>query len=107
MWIWTDPPYGNDYVGSGRRRLSIANNSAEDVAPLLASAFALGMDVGALVNGRERQIVTEFLTRAKDENDRHRTHALLIRNGPWRWREHPEILFDRLAAFERGLSGSG
>jgi len=72
-----------------------------------ASAFALGMDVGVLVNERERQIVTEFLTRAKDENDRHRTHALLIRNGPWRWREHPEILFDRLAAFEKGLLGSG
>jgi len=66
-----------------------------------ASASALGMDVGALVNERERHVVTEFLTRAKDEN--HRTHALLIRNGPWFWREHPETLPDRLAAFEKGM----
>jgi predicted nucleotidyltransferase len=69
-----------------------------------ASAFALGIDVGMLVNERELQIVTEFLTRAKDENDLHRTHALLIRNGPWHWREHPEVLFERLAAFEKGLN---
>ena len=67
------------------------------------SAFALGMDVGALVNERERQVVAGFLARAKDENDRYRTHALLIRNGPWLWREHPETLFDRLAAFEKGM----
>lgn len=67
-----------------------------------ASAFALGLDVGVLVNKRERQVVKEFLTRAKDENDRYSTHALLIRNGPWFWREHPETLFDRLAAFETG-----
>jgi predicted nucleotidyltransferase len=68
-----------------------------------AGAFALGVDVGALVNEEERQLVTEFLARAKDENDRHRTHVLLIRNGPWPWREHPEVLFDRLAAFESGM----
>jgi predicted nucleotidyltransferase len=66
-----------------------------------AGAFALGMDVGVLVNEKERHVVTQFLTRAKDEDDR--IHALLIRNGPWIWREHPEALFDRLAAFEKGM----
>jgi predicted nucleotidyltransferase len=71
-----------------------------------ASAFALGTDIGMLVNEQERQVVTEFLTRAKDESDRNRTHALLIRNGPWHWREHPEALFERLAAFEEGLNSS-
>jgi predicted nucleotidyltransferase len=70
------------------------------------SAFALGTDTGMLVNEQEREIVAEFLTRAKDENDRHQTHALLIRNGPWHWREHPEALFERLAAFEKGLDSS-
>jgi predicted nucleotidyltransferase len=69
-----------------------------------ASAFALGADVGRLVNEQERQVVTDFLTRAKNENDRNRTHALLIRNGPWYWRDHPEALFERLAAFENGLN---
>jgi len=71
-----------------------------------ASACALGMDVGALVNEREREVVTGFLARARDEDDRHRTHALLIRNGPSYWREHPEVLFDRLAAFEKGMLAS-
>ncbi len=68
-----------------------------------ASAFALGMDVGSLVNPQERDVVTRFVAKARDEEDRHRTHALLIRNGPWLWREHPEVLFDRLAAFEKGM----
>lgn len=72
-----------------------------------ASAFALGMDVAVLVNDRERQIVTEFLRKAKDEDDRHLIHALLVRNGPWHWREHPEVLFDRLTAFENGMLSFG
>jgi predicted nucleotidyltransferase len=71
-----------------------------------ASAFALGLDVGGLVNEQEQDVVKEFLARARDENDRHRTHVLLVRNGPWHWREHPEVLFDRLAAFEEGMRGS-
>jgi predicted nucleotidyltransferase len=71
-----------------------------------ASAFALGADVGALVNEQERQAVAEFVRKAQDEGDRHRTHALLIRNGPFHWREHPEVLFDRLAAFESGVRGT-
>ena len=71
-----------------------------------ASAYALGADVGSVVNEREREIVDDFLGRAKDEDDRYQTHALLIRNGPWQWREHPEVIFDRLAAFEAGLAGS-
>lgn len=68
-----------------------------------ASAFALGTDVGLMIDERERPLVMEFLARAKDESDRHLTHALLIRNGPWYWREHPEALLDRLAAFEKGI----
>ena len=71
-----------------------------------ASAFALGVDIGSLINEQERQLVVEFLARARDESDRHRTHALLIRNGPWNWREYPEVLFDRLAALEKGILGS-
>jgi predicted nucleotidyltransferase len=71
-----------------------------------ASAFALGNDIAVLVNEQERRIVTEFLKRAKDEDDRHRTHVLLIRNGPWLWRQKPEVLFDRLAAFEQGMLAS-
>jgi hypothetical protein len=68
-----------------------------------ASSFGLGADVGSLINEKEREVVREFLSRAKDENDSYRTHALLIRNGPRLWRESPEVLFDRLAAFEKGM----
>jgi len=66
-----------------------------------ASAFAVGFDVGLLINRQEREAVMKFIARAKDENDR--THALLIRNGPWSWRARPEMLFDRLKAFEEGI----
>jgi predicted nucleotidyltransferase len=68
-----------------------------------ASAFALGEDVGSVINEDELAIVSRFLDLSRDENDGHRTHALLIRNGPWEWRERPEVLFDRLNAFENGL----
>jgi predicted nucleotidyltransferase len=68
-----------------------------------SSAFALGLDVGSLINPHEREVVTRFVAKARDEDDRHRTHVLLIRNGPWLWREHPEVLFERLAAFERAM----
>jgi predicted nucleotidyltransferase len=71
-----------------------------------ASAFALGTDVGSMLREDERQVVDEFIRKATDEGDRHRTHALLIRNGPFHWREHPEVLFDRLAAFEAGIRGT-
>ena len=68
-----------------------------------ASAFALGMEVGSLINQQEHAVVMAFVAKARDEEDRHGTHALLIRNGPWLWREHPEVLFDRLVAFEKGM----
>jgi predicted nucleotidyltransferase len=69
-----------------------------------ASAFALGVDVRSIINAREMKVVAEFLAGAKDESDRRRAHALLIRNGPAFWRQHPEVLFDRLAAFEAALA---
>lgn len=71
-----------------------------------ACALALGADVGAIVREPELAAVRQFLARAKDEDDRLRTHVILVRNGPWLWREHPETVFERLAAFERGLAGS-
>jgi hypothetical protein len=38
-----------------------------------ASAYGLGVDVGAPIDERERQRVTTFLVKAKDEDDRHLT----------------------------------
>lgn len=71
-----------------------------------APSFALGADIGAMLNEQERQVVTEFVGKAKDENDRHRTHALLVRNGPMLWRQHPEVVLERLGAFEKALAAA-
>ena len=38
--LWTDPPYGVDYVGKTARKLTIANDSPDGLEPLLRDAFA-------------------------------------------------------------------
>lgn len=38
--MWTDPPYGVDYVGGTAACLSIENDDAEEIPDLLSSAFA-------------------------------------------------------------------
>lgn len=39
-WMWTDPPYGVEYVGRTRDALTIANDNAEALPALLRHAFA-------------------------------------------------------------------
>lgn len=39
--MWTDPPYGVDYVGKTKDALTIQNDGAEDLPALLAGAFAV------------------------------------------------------------------
>lgn len=39
--MWTDPPYGVDYVGKTKDALTIRNDGADDLAGLLAGAFAV------------------------------------------------------------------
>ncbi|MFB7771148.1 DNA methyltransferase [Streptomyces sp. NPDC056084] len=39
--MWTDPPYGVDYVGKTRDALTIQNDGATDLPELLAGAFAV------------------------------------------------------------------
>jgi len=39
--MWTDPPYGVDYVGKTKDALTIQNDGASDVPELLAGAFAV------------------------------------------------------------------
>ncbi len=38
--LWTDPPFGVNYVGGTAARLELLNDSPEGIAPLLESAFA-------------------------------------------------------------------
>lgn len=37
--VWTDPPYGVDYVGKTKRALAIQNDTREDLPDLLTGAF--------------------------------------------------------------------
>lgn len=39
--MWTDPPYGVDYVGGTKDKLTIQNDSASDLPDLLRGAFGL------------------------------------------------------------------
>lgn len=39
--MWTDPPYGVDYVGKTKDALTIRNDGASDLPELLAGAFAV------------------------------------------------------------------
>jgi site-specific DNA-methyltransferase (adenine-specific) len=39
--MWTDPPYGVDYVGKTKDALTIRNDGADDLAGLLAGAWAV------------------------------------------------------------------
>lgn len=39
--MWTDPPYGVDYIGKTKDALTIRNDGAGDVPELLAGAFAV------------------------------------------------------------------
>jgi site-specific DNA-methyltransferase (adenine-specific) len=39
--MWTDPPYGVDYVGKTKQALTIRNDGAGDLPELLAGAFAV------------------------------------------------------------------
>ena len=41
--MWTDPPYGVDYVGKTAHALTIQNDGQGDIEALLASAFALAV----------------------------------------------------------------
>ncbi len=40
--MWTDPPYGVEYVGKTADALTIENDGADDLAALLAGAFSRG-----------------------------------------------------------------
>lgn len=69
----------------------------------LASAYAFGTDLGALVNQTERGVVQTFVARVRDERDVAGTQARMARLGPRSWSSEPEALLARIEAFERGL----
>lgn len=43
--MWTDPPYGVEYTGGTADALTIQNDGAEDLEPLLAASFAAAVTV--------------------------------------------------------------
>jgi predicted nucleotidyltransferase len=69
----------------------------------MVSAYLLGRDIGALVNGEEHAAVASFIAKVRDEPDSHGTQARMANSAPVSWRRDPEALLARLEAFERGL----
>jgi site-specific DNA-methyltransferase (adenine-specific) len=45
LWMWTDPPYGVDYVGRTADALTIRNDEAEKLPSLLREAFARANEI--------------------------------------------------------------
>lgn len=43
--VWTDPPYGVEYVGKTKKALTIKNDGADGLSVLLSSAFGCWADV--------------------------------------------------------------
>lgn len=69
----------------------------------LASAYLLGRDAGAVVNGEERAPVAAFLAKVRDERDPHGTQPRMARGAPISWQNDVDELLKRIDAFERGL----
>ena len=68
------------------------------------SAFRLGRDIANMAGAPELRAVSGFVARVLDERDSAATLARMTRVGPRSWREDPEVLVKRLAAFGRGLA---
>lgn len=69
-----------------------------------ASAFLLGIDVGALVRRMdERELVTRFLETALGDEERHTILGKMARLGPASLRLGRERPRERIAAFQRGF----
>lgn len=69
----------------------------EDVSP-----FALGKQLGALVDEAERGLITGFLAALDDPGDRLNTLPRMAQRAPVSWK-NPDRLRLRLAAFRRGF----
>ncbi len=48
----------------------------------MVSAYLLGRDIGALLNGEEHAAVASFIVKVRDENDRHGTQARMGQQRP-------------------------
>lgn len=78
---------------------------SENVSYDNSAAYAMGLDIKAIVNQEEETSIRRFLEDASDESGR--THARLIRVGPRHWNRDPDLLPGRLNAFARGLERPG
>lgn len=68
-----------------------------------ASAYLLGRDLRILVNASERRGIEQFLARAQNERDPSGTQANMARLGPPSWKQDPDELLARIAAFASGF----
>ncbi len=69
------------------------------------SAFLLGKDIGVMADAGDREAITTFLSRLRDEADPAATHSRMLRSGPVSWNSDPAVMAARLEAFCLGLDG--
>lgn len=89
-----------EYLGDQDRRFELIG-TVPGLDYENASAFALGLDAGQLVNTVERALVARFIAEAKAEDSR--INALLLRLGSPLWRADDDCLPKRLATFDHGF----
>ncbi len=69
----------------------------------LASAFALGRELGDIVNAAERSAALAFINLVRQAEHPTGTQGRMARLGPRRWDHEPDELLLRISAFEQGL----
>lgn len=113
--LWSDPPYGINYMGGGKAALTIANDDAEGLPALLRDAFAVANDVlepGApfYIAHPAGALSLEFLLAAREAGWRiHETlvwvkDSLVLGHSDYHYRHEP-ILYGWTAG--PGRSGRG
>jgi predicted nucleotidyltransferase len=67
------------------------------------SAYYLGKEINLIVNPAERDAVSKFVTTVSDENGSSRALGRMAQLGPVGWQRDPDIVLNRLNAFDRGF----
>jgi predicted nucleotidyltransferase len=67
-------------------------------------AYVLGRALGAILDEPERQLLSQFMAKVRDDSDRHGTQAHMARSGPRIWDSDPAEVVKRIDALELGIA---
>lgn len=116
--MWTDPPYGVDYVGKTKRELKIKNDSSDGLLDLLTRAFAASKE--ALVPGAAIYVAHppgarqyDFLTAFLEQGWRlHQSlvwvkDSMVLGHSDYHYRHEPLLFGYAAGPGRRGRGGEG